>query len=277
MNRRTFLATSAAAAVFPPHLGAQTGARKIDKIGLQLYTVRGELKRDFEGTLTKVASIGYRQVEFAGYFDHEPQAIHVLLNRLGISSPSCHVDYRSLGKPLPRVLEAARAIGHRYLVCPWIDEEIRRQPDGWKRAAETLNQAGEASKKAGIQFGYHNHDFEFHPIEGQPDKLPYDILLAETDPQLVKMELDLFWITNGGQDPLAYFDRYPGRFALVHVKDRTADGKMTDVGSGAIDWAKIFAQSEKAGIKHYFVEHDQPKSPFDSIRNSYEYLRKLRF
>src|SRR2546428_537367 len=130
---------------------------------------------------------------------------------------------------------------------------------------------------AGIQFGYHNHTFEFVKDQALGGKLPYDVLLAETDPKLVQMEMDLCWITEGGQDPLVYFDRYPGRFPLVHVKDMTKDHQMTEVGSGAIDWRRIFAQSEKAGMRHYFVEHDEPKAPFDSILTSYEFLRKLRF
>ena len=141
---------------------------------------------------------------------------------------------------------------------PWIDDKVRKQPDGFKRAAETFNRAGEATKKAGMQFAYHNHWFEYIPVNGE---LPYDTLLEESDPDLVKMELDLCWITLGGQDPVKYFDRYPGRFPLVHVKDLTsvppitaADKQnfgdsmkeMTEVGSGVIDWKRIFAQSEKA-------------------------------
>jgi sugar phosphate isomerase/epimerase len=174
-------------------------------------------------------------------------------------------------------------VGHQYLVNPYIDDDIRKGPDGWKRAAETFNRAGEASQKAGIQFAYHNHWFEFAPVNG---KLPYDILLEECDPKLVKMEMDLCWITIAGQNPLKYFDKYPGRFPLVHVKDWTKgadgklgekDGKMTDVGSGAIDWKGIFAQSKKAGIEHYFVEHDEPTSPLESLTNSYKYLHDLRY
>ncbi|HEV2713954.1 MAG TPA: sugar phosphate isomerase/epimerase, partial [Terriglobales bacterium] len=178
---------------------------------------------------------------------------------------------------------------HQYIVNPWIDDAVRKQPDGFKRAAATFNRAGKASTEAGMQFAYHNHWFEYIPVNG---KLPYDILLEESDPNLVKMEMDLCWTTLGGQDPVKYFDRYPGRFPLVHVKDLTsippitAGGKqdfgdsmkeMTEVGSGVIDWKRIFAQSDKAGIKHYFVEHDNPKSPFDSIKTSYQYLAQLRF
>jgi len=291
MDRRGFLGTITAATLLSRKLAWAGDDRKIEKIGLQLYTVRSEMKKDFEGTLAKVAEIGYREVEFAGYFGQSPQDVRKILDRNKLDAPSAHVDYDTLGEKWPAVLDTAKVIGHSYIVCPWIPEEIRKQPDGWKKAAETFSRAAEASQKAGIQFAYHNHHFEFVPANG---KLPYDIFLAETDRNLVKMEMDLCWITVAGQDPLTYFARYPGRFPLVHVKDikkipqKTASDKgwvpferimpdMTDVGSGIIDWKRIFAQSDKAGIKHYFVEHDEPKSPFDSIRNSYIYLHNLRF
>jgi len=289
MDRRTFLGTMTAATLLTRRLAFAAGDHKIDKIGLQLYTVRDLMKQDFDGTLAKVAAIGYKEVEFAGYFDHSPKDVRAAVDRRRLTAPSAHIDYKSLGEKFPEVIEAAKVVGHEYLVNPWIEEEIRKQPDGWKHAAETFNRAGEACKKAGIQFAYHNHWFEFLPVNG---KLPYDLLLTECDPNLVKMELDLCWITVGGQDPLKYFDRYPGRFPLVHVKDVkrvppvTAGGAqdfgssmkdMTEVGSGIIDWKKIFAQSDKAGIKHYFVEHDNPKKPLESIKKSYDYLASLRF
>ena len=289
MDRRTFLGTMTAATLLTRRLSFAADDHKIYKIGLQLYTVRDLMKQDFDGTLAKVAAIGYKEVEFAGYFDHSPKDVRAAVDRRGLTAPSAHIDYKSLGEKFPEVIEAAKVVGHEYLVNPWIEEEIRKQPDGWKHAAETFNRAGEACKKAGIQFAYHNHWFEFLPVNG---KLPYDLLLTECDPNLVKMELDLCWITVGGQDPLKYFDRYPGRFPLVHVKDVkrvppvTAGGAqdfgssmkdMTEVGSGIIDWKKIFAQSDKAGIKHYFVEHDNPKKPLESIKKSYDYLASLRF
>jgi sugar phosphate isomerase/epimerase len=247
------------------------------------------MKDDFEGKLAKVAEVGYREVEFAGYENHTPQEIRAMLDRHGLTGPSAHVPYKSLGDGWAGVLDAAHVVGHQYLVNPYIDDDIRKGPDGWKRAAETFNRAGEASQKAGIQFAYHNHWFEFAPVNG---KLPYDILLEECDPKLVKMEMDLCWIEVGGQDPLKYFKKYPGRFPLVHVKDLTkipkvdASGgqnfgdslpEMTEVGSGILDWKMIFKQSDKAGIKHYFVEHDHPKDPFASIKASYEYLAKVQF
>jgi sugar phosphate isomerase/epimerase len=289
MNRRTFLEILTAAAVLPRHLSWAAREHRIEKIGLQLYTVRDQMKADFDGTIAKVASIGYKEVEFAGYFGRTPEQVRAVIDRNGLTSPSCHVEYAVLGDQWPSVIESSKTIGQSYIVCPWIPEEIRKQPDGWKRAIDTFNHAGEISKKSGIQFAYHNHWFEFLPVNG---KLPYDMLLEQCDPDLVKMELDLCWITVAGADPLTYFNRYPGRFPLVHVKDikklpkvSAAGGQdfgdslkdMTEVGSGIIDWKRILGQSDKAGIKHYIVEHDKPQAPFESIKISYSYLSKLSF
>ena len=286
MNRRTFLQSSIAAALVadrPAWLAVPV--RKIDPIGLQLYTVRFALEKDFEGTLAKVAAVGYREVEFADYFNHSPKDIRAILDRHGLTAPSAHVDYNIMEKQLPETLEAAQTIDHSYIICPDVEVAQRNQPDGWKRAIALFNRTGETSRKAGIQFAYHNHEYEFQPAKSLGGKLPYDFLLAETDPKLVKMEMDLCWITVGGQDPLTYFERYPGRFPLVHVKDwkggkghaEEQSTRMADVGGGDIDWKRIFAQSGKAGIRHYLVENDEPKSPFDSIHTSFEYLRELRF
>src|SRR6266566_2069398 len=279
MDRRSFLGTMTAATLLTRRLGWAADDHKIDRIGVQLYTVRSEIAKDFEGSLAKVASIGYKEVEHAGfkmkdgkvsYFDRSPQEMRSSLDRYGLTAPSTHVDYAALSQDnFQRVIEASKVIGHKYIVNPWIEDSVRKQP--------------------GMQFAYHNHWFEYLPVNG---KLPYDTLLQESDPDLVKMEMDLCWISVAGQDPVKYFDRYPGRFPLVHVKDVTkipsvtAAGEqdfgdsmkeMTEVGSGVIDWKRIFAQSEKAGLKHYFVEHDNPKAPFDSIRTSYQYLERLRF
>lgn len=278
MDRRAFVETSVAALLVSPWPAWTTRAsHRIERVGLQLYTVRDSMKQDFEGTLAKVAEVGYREVEFAGYFGKSPQEVRTLLSRHGLNAVSVHVGDGLVEKNWPETLEAAHLIGHRYVVCSSISDARRKAPDGWKHTAELFNRAAEASKKAGMQFAYHNHTFEFVPDASLDGKLPYDFLLAETDPKLVQMEMDLGWITEGGQDPLAYFSRYPGRFPLVHVKDFTKDRQMANVGSGSIDWKRIFAQSGRAGIKHYFVEHDQPKAPFDDIRASYGYLSKLKF
>ena len=285
LDRRAFIATMSAAAA----AGLRLEAKKIERLGMQLYTVRAEMEKDFDGTLAKVAALGYKEVEFAGYFKRTPEQVREALKKAGLTAPATHVDYPSLAPDrLPAVLESARTIGHQYLVNPWIDEKVRQEPDIWKRVAETFNRAGEASKKAGIQFAYHNHHFEFAPVNG---KMPYELLLEQCDRDLVKMELDLCWIAAAGKDPLEYFKRYPGRFPLVHVKglsQKPAEGgaapiqsimpSITDVGTNdVVDWKRIFARSEQAGIKHYFVEHDVPKDPYASLKASYTYLTRLDF
>lgn len=274
MDRRTFLGTLTAAGILGRRLSWAAENHRIAKVGLQLYTVRDLMKSDFDGTLAKVAKVGYKEVEFAGYFDHTPQQVKASLAKVGLTSPSAHFDSSYLGDKWEGVIESATAIGQQYVVCSFINEDLRKEPGSWHHIAEMFNKAGEASKKARLQFAYHNHTFEFEPAGGQ---LPYDILLKETDPNLVRMEMDLYWATKAGADPIAYFNRYPGRFPLVHVKGMAQDGSMTAVGAdNKIDWKKIFADP-KGGIQHYFVEHDNPASPLDSIRASYEYLSQLRF
>jgi len=293
MNRRTFLGTATAVAagtLLSSHVGWAAEEHKIEKIGVQLYTVRDQMKADLEGTLAKVAAIGYKEVEFAGYFGRTPQEIRSQLQKNGLRSPSFHIDYDQItAEKLPAHIESAKIIGQHYIVNPWVPEELRKTQDDWKRIGHNFNRAGDECQRAGLQFAYHNHWFEFLPING---KAPYLTLLEEADHELVKMELDLCWITVGGGDPFDYFTRYPGRFPLVHVKDvkkippvsqagsqdfGSSMKEMTEVGSGVIDFKKIFADSERAGIKHYIVEHDHPEKPFESIRISYEYLNKLRW
>jgi sugar phosphate isomerase/epimerase len=293
MNRRTFIGTSVAAAVAASRPAWSAETHHIERVGLQLYTVRDLMKKDFEGTIAKVAQIGYKEVEFAGYYGRSPQEVLGILQKDGLTSPSAHVGYDIVEKQWSETLDTAHAIGHGFVVCPWIDARQRKTQDGWKSAAELFNRAGEAAQKAGIQFAYHNHAFEFEPSEALGGKMPYDFLLENTDAKLVKMEMDLCWITVGGQDPVKYFDHYPGRFPLVHVKDWTSKGPggndyggatgaskkpghMTDVGQGEIDWKRIFAQSGKAGIQHYFVENDEPKSAFEDIKISYDYLANFK-
>ncbi|HXG92042.1 MAG TPA: sugar phosphate isomerase/epimerase [Blastocatellia bacterium] len=283
MNRRSFVINALAGAAGSLCLTKSTlmastlRSRKLKKIGLQLYTVRRELEKDFEGTIAKVAAAGYSEVEFAGYFNHTPQQVKSVLARNNLTAPSAHIPIVALRGDLQQTIDAAKTIGHEYLICAYLLPEERKTLDDYKRVTELFNSAGERLKKAGLQFGYHNHDFEFVPIDG---KVPYDLILAETDPKAVIMEMDLYWITKAGQSPFKYFSTYPGRFHLVHVKDMDATPKrfFTEVGRGVIDFKKIFAQSDKAGIKHYFVEQDEtPGSPFDSIKTSAEYLKQLEF
>ena len=249
------------------------------------------MAKDFDGTLAKVAELGYKEVEFAGYFNKTPQEVKASLAKAGLSSPSTHIGYDLLGDKFAKVIEDSRIIGHSFIVNPWIDESIRNQPGAWQRTAEAFNRAGEEAKKAGLQFAYHNHHFEFVPVDGER---PLELIMRTCDPALVKVELDLCWAAAAGQDPVAWFKKYPGRFPLVHVKGlkKIPDGAaqwtvappiqqllpdVADVGPGPIDWARIFASAKEAGIQHYFVEHDQPALPFDSLAASAKYLETLRF
>jgi len=291
MNRRRFLETAAtisAATLFSSRFGWAAGEHKINKIGVQLYTVRDLMKEDFDGTIAKVAQVGYKEVEFAGYFGHTAQQVKDILQKNGLTAPSTHVQYDELDEKFPSVIEFSKTVGMDYVICPWIPEELRKSPDIWKQASEKFNKCGEQTKKAGMQFGYHNHWFEFLPTNGV---LPYDALLKDCDPNLVKMEMDLCWAVAAGADPVKYFEKYPGRFPLVHVKDLKTKPKitsggaqnygdtvdLTEVGSGIIDWKRIFAHAQQAGIKHYIVEHDHPKQPIESITKSYQYLENLRW
>ena len=248
-----------------------------NKIGLQLYTVRRELQKDFEGTLQRVAGIGYREVEFAGYYDRTPQQVKAILDKNNLTSPSAHTQLQGLRQSLDKLLDAAHVIGHRYLVLAYLSAEERKTLDDYKRVIETLNQAGETCRRAGVQLAYHNHDFEFQPMGGV---VPYDLMLKETRADLVKMELDLYWITKAGQSASQYFAANRGRFALVHVKDMDNTPKrfFTEVGRGVIDFKQLLPQARKAGVKHFFVEQDEtPGSPLDSIKISYDYLHGMRW
>ncbi len=261
-------------------------------IGIQLYTVREAMEKDPAGTLARLAKIGYNSVEGATYtgsqkfYGMTPPVFAALLKQHGLIMPSSH---HRLGEEQmngaavagtilhewDRAVDDAAAVGVKYMVCAYLSEAERGGLDRYQKIAEQLNKAGERCKKAGIQLCYHNHDFEFPAQDG--GKRPYDILLNSTDKDLVKMELDLFWVAKAGQDPLALFKQHPGRFPLWHVKDMAKEEPhmFAEVGSGSIDFKKIFAHANEAGMKYFFVEQDAtPGSPFDSVVKSMSYIKK---
>jgi sugar phosphate isomerase/epimerase len=244
----------------------------LDRVGLQLYTVRTLMAEGVERTLEMVAEVGYREVEFAGYFERTPRELRATLDGLGLAAPATHLGLNILRDRLEETIETAATLGHRYLVLPSLPSEDHDSLDDYRRIGNEMNRIGEVCRASGLRFAYHNHAFEFQRMDG---RIPFDVLLEETDPQLVQIELDLFWIIDGGQDPLAYFEAHPGRFHLCHIKDRLADGTMVEVGAGEIDFAAMFAQAENAGLEHYFVEHDQPNDPGASVRESYRHLSRL--
>ena len=278
MDRRTFVGAlgAAGAASVLPFGGNLFAQEKLEKIGVQLYTVRSQMKASVEKTLAEVAAIGYQEVEFAGYFNRPPRAIRELLKRNGLQAPAAHIGIDLLRGPWNRTLDDSSEMGHKYLVVAWLDAKDRENVAAIKKTADLFNKAAEDAKRYKIRLAYHNHEFEFKEVEG---RRMYDLLLEHTDPKLVQMEMDLYWIIKGGGDPAAYFARWPERFPMVHVKDSgpPPDRAMTEVGSGVINWGEIFAQRKQAGIKHFFVEHDEPKDPMQSLATSYRYLRALRF
>jgi sugar phosphate isomerase/epimerase len=248
--------------------------RRLKSIGLQLYTVRAAMESDFEATLARIAAIGYRQVEFAGYFGRSAGAVRASLHSAGLSAPSAHISLAALDADWQRSIDDALAIGHRYLVVASAGDVPGG--DGYRRLAERFNAAGEAARQAGIRFAYHNHDVEFRRRGG---KLPYDVLLEATDPRYVCFELDIYWITQGGQNPIDYLMRWPGRIPLLHLKDaaRAPPHRITEVGAGMIEWRAVLGRATQAGVEHFFVEQDDAADPMASIATSYGYLRDLRF
>lgn len=278
LSRRNLMARAVAlAAIAATPLSARTGSRRLGKIGLQLYTVRDLFAADPLGTLERVAAIGYREVEFggAGYEAMDHAALRRQMDRLGLAAPAIHVPYQLLLQKLDTVISMAKTLGAGFVVVPHIDASLRGAEE-WRGVIATLNRQGAAAARAGLQLGYHNHDFEFTTKHGGNSL--FDILIAERDPKLVAIELDIFWAVHAGVDPLALIRSLPGQIRAYHVKDRTADGRMVDVGMGVIDFAAIFALNALAGVQYFFVEHDEAPPPFlPSITTSLRTLEALRF
>jgi sugar phosphate isomerase/epimerase len=283
MDRREFLALTGAAAMVPlgaprwlPHGTAATPVDSLDNIGLQLYTLRERMEFSVERTLYDVAGIGYKEVEFAGYFGRPPRAIKQLLDRNGLKSPSAHVGLDTMRSGWYRTLNEASQIGHKWLVIAWLPPEDRNSIDAVKRSADLLNRSARDAETFKIKVAYHNHDWEFQEVEG---RRIFDILLEETDPEVVQFEMDLYWITKAGADPMAYFARWPERFPLLHLKDSSGapEHAMTEVGKGTIDFAQVFRRAGQAGIRHCYVEHDNPADPMASVATSFRYLDGLEF
>lgn len=241
-------------------------------LGLQLYTVRELMAEDFVATLELVAATGYREVEFAGYFEVPPAEVRRRLADAGLEAPSAHVGYGEFVADVAGVMEHALAVGHRFVVVPAVPDGDRATLDDYRRHAENFNRWSEACREAGLRFGYHNHTFEFEEIDGQ---LPYDLLLAETEPGRVEMELDLAWARGGNADPLAYFEAWPGRFPLVHIKDLGPAGNEDDIGNGDVAFARIFAHAQKAGLRHGFIERDHATDVRQSIESNYAAIQPL--
>jgi sugar phosphate isomerase/epimerase len=239
-------------------------------LGVQLYTVRDLFEADARGTLEALAQIGIKDCETAGLFEYSAADIRAIMDDNGLISRSGHVRLEWLrdDAAFGRALEDAATLGQDRLYLGWIPEE-ERAIEKYRTLAELLNKRGEEAKAAGMKVGYHNHDFEFIEEDGTTG---YDILLGETDPELVTMELDVYWVAHAKLDPSAVLQATPNRFSALHLKDRAENGDMASVGDGTIDFANVLPLAESLGVERFYIEHDNPEEPLVSVGRSYAHL-----
>jgi sugar phosphate isomerase/epimerase len=261
---------------------AATGTRKINQdFGLQLYTLRDVLPSDPKGILTQVASFGYKQIEsYEGnkgmFWGMKNTEFKKLMDDLGMKIVASHCN---INEDFERKASEAAAIGMTHLICPYLGPQ--KKLDDFKRFADTFNQRGEVCRKNGIRFGYHNHDYSFVPLEGQ---LPQDVLMQQTDKGLVDFEMDIYWVVTAGQDPNVWFNKYPGRFRLCHVKDRKKDASPSDkdasvnLGTGSINYSDILKTASQKGVSYYIVEQEayENTTPIEAAKADAVYMKQLK-
>jgi len=256
--------------------------KKLDKIGIQVYSIKEELKKDLVESLKKLSEIGYDYLELFSYkegklFNKSIEEMKIILADLGLIAISSHVDISNLRNNWNKTVDDAAALGQKYIVCPFLDPSERTTISNYQKIAELFNKSAEVSRKSDIQFAYHNHAFEFDETEGV---IPMEVLLQETDKDLVKFQLDIYWINKAGHNHIEYFKKYSGRFPLWHVKDmdNTSKGLTTDIGTGVIDWAEAFRYTDISGMKYFFVEQEDFTAPiFESLEKNYRYLKGLSY
>ncbi len=317
MNRRGFIqqsaVLSAAGLLFSSEIFGQM--KLIDRIGIQFFSLPKLLEKDFAGTLAMLSKMGYREVELygpypfspesekktwesitpslgfkgSGFFGQTPNEVKNLLKQNGLTAPSMHSDLGTLENKMENLGEAAAVLGAEFVTLPAIPEEKRKTLDDYKRMADTFNRIGEAAKRAGIKFAYHNHGYGLKEVDGQ---VPLKLILDRTDPSLVFLEMDLYGTTAGGADPVAYLESYKNRYRLMHVKDMSkkvqfsGDGGspqqwielfpyMTTAGSGVIDLKTILPKAKENGVQHFIVEQDMVADPEVNLRKSIDYLASL--
>ncbi len=248
-------------------------ARSAKPYGAQLYTVRIAMEQDFEGSLCRVAQMGYREIEFAGLYNRAPDDVRALLQRYKLEAVASHADWRQLRDEPQKAIRDAKALGAKYLVLAWLPPEQRQTLAQWRWWAGYLNKVGEIATSEGVALLYHAHDFEYQAIDGVR---PIDLLQQQFDPKFVNFEMDIYWTVKGGGDPIALLRQYPGRFPLAHVKDMQKDNAgMADVGDGRIDFAAIFAAAGSQNFLHKFVERDEASAPFETLRRGLVHLKSI--
>ncbi len=317
VTRRGFIQGTAATlaalgGAVPPAFAA--GAR-LGRIGVQLFTIPTLVEKDFAGTMKLLASIGYKEVEMfgpfdwsaqeakddwakavpmlafkgSGYFGHTAKEVRAILDDNGLRSPSMHTDLHSLRTRLGPMAEAAHVVGQRYVVLPAIPAGERRTPDDARRLADEFNDIGAKARKLGIRFMYHNHGYWLKAVDGV---VPFETLVQHTDPAVFDLGMDLYWTTAGNADPVAYLERFKGRYKALHIKDMAKPmhfegdggdaaqwvalfGNIADAGSGVLDLKRILSAAHRTGVEHFFLERDQSPTPEQTLRSSYGYLSTL--
>jgi len=258
--------------------GARAVRPAVNGIGLQLYTVSDQLRADFDGTIEKVAQIGYTQVEFAGYSGKTPEQVRALLDRFKLRAPSSHIGMDLLRRDLEAQIQIAQTIGHEYITLPSLgrSETPMHTVDAWKRVADECNTMGQTLRGRGLRFAFHSHTAEFVDVGG--GKTGMDVFVSETDAAVFNFQMDLGWARVANQDPVAWFTRYPNRFRMWHVKDML-NSRPTMVGLGDVNFKPTFAAWKASGMEYFFVEQDgaasAPGGSLAAIATSYENLRKL--
>jgi sugar phosphate isomerase/epimerase len=314
-TRREFLKNTsllATAAAVTPFSEVMAGLMKENKLGIQLFSIPKMLSEDFEGGIKMLASLGYKELELfgpysfsaekakkgweaagkmlgfsgSGYFGRTPQEVKKLLADNGLSTPGTHTDLDTLEQNMGALAEAAHLMGWKYVTLPAIPDDRRKTLDDYKRIAESFNKIGAEAKKNGIRFGYHNHGYGIKPMNGQ---IPLEIILKNTDPNLVFFEMDIFWTTCGGADPIEYLSNYPNRYKMLHLKDMKEKKQFAGDGGGMQDWMPMFSlmasagdgvldlqgivkKAKEVGVEHFFVEQDMVANPQVALKRSSDYL-----
>jgi sugar phosphate isomerase/epimerase len=279
LNRREFLQLSIAAASGLAATRLLASERR--SFGVQLYSVRQQAERDLPAVLEAIRKIGYSEVEtYWDIYGHPAAELRRMINDHGLNAPSGHFNYDGLESKI----DYAKSLGVEYVICPMLPESMWFTQDGYKRAAEQFNTWGERIHQAGMQFGFHNHNYEFRRFG---DTTGFETMMKRCDPKLVCIEMDCYWIAQAGEDSLQMFQQYGNRIKLLHLKDRkpgfpttqvkdVAAEHFTEVGAGTVHWQEIFAAAEKNGVKHLFVERDSGDLPaMESLRTSFQNLQKI--
>ncbi len=286
MDRREFLTAIGLAAAATQlgcttgsAIGGGTGARRLRRVGVQLYSLRDDAARDLERTLADIAAIGYRDVELLGSFNNfgmPPAQLRQVLDRNGLRAPSTHVGGNALDQ-LDRNIDEALTLGHQYIVLASLPIQGQRTLDDYRRWADRLNEAGQVTLRRGIRMAFHNHANDLTPINGT---VPYDILIERTDPQVVRHQLDTGNAAMAGRDPIEYLQRYGSRFWLFHIKDvpQLGASKDTELGTGVINFRRLLASIPDIDNKLLYVEQETyPATPLESVRRDYTYISQLTF